>query len=459
MESEIAVTGIFILMLVVTATAKSALDELSDVSLRLLASEAEVTPHAEFWRSILEHYHQLSFTLTFGIHISIASIAILISSLAHRLYPQRFLMAAFGGMILTVIVFRQIVPLVITQNDPQRTLLRLRWPLSILWPILGAIAHPLYRTLRGLQKETDAPVQTRTDAKEDSGDSVNNDDQLQAFLDVGEEEGIIEEQEGEMIQTIIRFSDRTVSEVMTPRPRIVAVEASATIEQVRNLMIESKYSRLPVYRDQIDNIEGVIYVRDLLKFWASGETGRTAIEIARRHPYEVPESKPIDDLLREMQKAKVQMAVVIDEYGGLAGLVTLEDMVEEIVGEIEDEDEPDPQATEVEIVKESDDCCVVRGDVEIGKIEREFNVELAADDFTTVAGLVINQLGHLPEVGELFEFRGLRFEVLEANERQVSRLRIEKTQQENGMTGKTAELALPKPANGTSTTGKLANGH
>lgn len=456
MESEIAVTGIFILMLVITSIAKSALDELSDVSLRLLASEAEVTPHAEFWRSILEHYHQLSFTLTFGIHLSIASIAILISSLSHRLFPQHFLAMAFGGMILTVIVFRQIVPLVVTQNDPQRTLLKLRWPLSILWPILGAIAHPLYRTLRGLQKETDTPTQAKTDDKQDSDD---NEDQLQAFLDVGEEEGIIEEEEGEMIQTIIRFSDRTVSEVMTPRPKIVAVEANCTIEQVRNLMIESKYSRLPVYRDQIDNIEGVIYVRDLLKFWASGETTSTAIEIARRQPYEVPESKPIDDLLREMQKAKVQMAVVIDEYGGLAGLVTLEDLVEEIVGEIEDEDEPDPQATEVEIVKVADDLCMVRGDVEIGKIEREFNVELAADDFTTVAGLVINQLGHLPAVGELFEFRGLRFEVVEANDRQVSRLQIQKTQQETVTTGKTAELALPKPTNGNSTTGKLANGH
>ncbi len=456
MESEIAVTGIFILMLVVTSIAKSALDELSDVSLRLLASEAEVTPHAEFWRSILEHYHQLSFTLTFGIHLSIASIAILISSLAHRIYPEHFLATAFGAMILTVIVFRQIVPLVVTQNDPQRTLLKLRWPLSILWPILGAIAHPLYRTLRGLQKETDTPTQTKTDDKQDSDD---NEDQLQAFLDVGEEEGIIEEEEGEMIQTIIRFSDRTVSEVMTPRPKIVAVEANCNIEQVRNLMIESKYSRLPVYRDQIDNIEGVIYVRDLLKFWASGETNSTAIEIARRQPYEVPESKPIDDLLREMQKAKVQMAVVIDEYGGLAGLVTLEDLVEEIVGEIEDEDEPDPQATEVEIVKVADDLCMVRGDVEIGKIEREFNVELAADDFTTVAGLVINQLGHLPAIGELFEFRGLRFEVVEANDRQVSRLQIQKTPQETVTTGKTAELALPKPTNGNSTTGKLANGH
>ncbi len=442
MESEIVVTGILIAMLVVTATAKSALDELSDVSLRLLASEAEETPHADFWRSILEHYHQLSFTLTFGIHLSIASIAILISSIAHHIYPAHFLIAALGGMILTVVIFRQIVPLIMTQNDPQRTLLKLRWPLSILWPILGAIAHPLYRTVRGLQRSPEAETQTPTDAAA----AVDEDDQLQAFLDVGEEEGIIEEEEGEMIQTIIRFSDQTVDQVMTPRPKIVAVESNSTIEQVRNLMIESKYSRLPVYRDQIDNIEGVIYVRDLLKYWASGETERTAIEIARRQPYEVPESKPIDDLLREMQKAKVQMAIVINEYGGLAGLVTLEDLIEEIVGEIEDEDEPDPQAAEIEIFNEADDICVVRGDVEIGKVEREFNLELAADDFTTVAGLVISQLGHLPEVGESLQFNGLQFDVIEANERQVSRLRIQKLPSDLAAETKAAEASASKPS-------------
>lgn len=445
MESEIVLTSIFILMLVVTATAKSALDELSDVSLRMLATEAEDTPHAGFWRSILEHYHQLSFTLTFGIHISIASLAILISSISSQIYPQHFLITAFSGMMLTVILFRQVVPFIITQNDPQRALQRLRLPLQVLWPLLGAVAHPLYRALRALQREPDPPPLT---PKEVESSAAADEDQLQAFLDVGEEEGIIEQEEGEMIQTIIRFSDRTVVEVMTPRPKIIAVEANATIEQVRDLMIESKYSRLPVYREQIDNIEGVIYVRDLLKFWASGETGRKALEIARRQLYEVPESKPIDDLLREMQKAKAQMAVVIDEYGGLAGLVTLEDLIEEIVGEIEDEDEPEPQATEVEILKEAEDLCVVRGDVEIGKIEKEFGVELAADDFTTVAGLVINQLGYLPVVGESLEFRGLQFEVLEADERRVSRLRIQKLPPESADQAQPAAVAATKPTNG-----------
>ena len=116
MESEIALTGIFIVMLVVTATAKSALDELSDVSLRVLAGETDETPHAKFWRSILDHYHQLSFTLTFGIHVSIASLAILISSLAHKIYPQHFLITAFSGMLLIVVLFRQVVPLIATQK-------------------------------------------------------------------------------------------------------------------------------------------------------------------------------------------------------------------------------------------------------------------------------------------------------------------------------------------------------
>jgi magnesium and cobalt exporter, CNNM family len=420
MESEIALTSIFILVLVVTSTAKSALDELSDVSLRLLASDGNGSRHTEFWRSIIAHYQQFRFTLTFGIHISIASIAILISSISHQLYPRHFLALSFGGMILTVILFRQILPMIATQNDPARTLLRLRFPLQMLWPVLGFVANVIYRMLRSKLREPEAPSQA--EAKEE-GDNI----ELQAFLDVGEEEGIIEENEGELIQSVIRFSDRAAGEVMTPRPNIVAVEAGATLEAVRDLMIESKYSRLPIYSGQMDNIEGVIYVRDLLKYWQIGETDRKAIDIARP-TYFVPETKPIDELLPEMQKAKTPMAIVINEYGGLAGLVTIEDLVEEIVGEIEDEDEPEPQEMEADIVEEAEGV-VARGHVEIGKIERRFDAELAADDFTTVAGLVINELGHLPAVGEEIAFRGLRFEVVEADERRVSRVRIQKPAQ------------------------------
>jgi len=433
MESEIALTGIFIMVLVVTATAKSALDELSDVGLRLLASEGNGSRHTEFWRSIVAHYQQFRFTLTFGIHVSIASIAILISSISNQLYPQHFLAVSFVGMILTVIMFRQILPMIFSQKNPAGALLRLRFPLQLLWPVLGFVANLIYGALRSKQGEAEVP--SPAEAKEEGGENI----ELQALLDVGEEEGIIEENEGELIQSVIRFSDRTAGEVMTPRPNIVAVEAGATLEAVRDLMIESKYSRLPVYSGQMDNIEGVIYVRDLLKYWQLGETDRRCVDIARS-TYFVPETKPIDELLPEMQKAKTPMAIVINEYGGLAGLVTIEDLVEEIVGEIEDEDEPETGADEADIVEEAEGV-VARGHVEVGKIERRFDVDLAADDFTTVAGLVINELGHLPAVGEEITFRGLRFKVVDADERRVSRVRIQKPEQAQDEKADVAEVS------------------
>jgi len=288
--------------------------------------------------------------------------------------------------------------------------------------VLAVIAHPIYRSLRGFQREAEAASETQEENEDDENE-------LQALLDVGEEAGIIEETEGEMIQSIIRFSDRTVAEVMTPRTNIVAAEAATPLEAVRDLMIESKYSRLPVYRGQIDNIEGIIYVRDLLTYWATGATNKIAIQLARP-VYFVPETKPTDELLSEMQKAKVQMAIVIDEYGGIAGLGTLEDLIEEIVGEIEDEDEPEPQAAEAEVIIAPEGGYTVRGNVEVGKVERLFDTELAADDFTTVAGLVINQLGHLPAIGETLDFQGLHFEVIEADERRVSRVKIHRLPEE-----------------------------
>lgn len=421
MEIEIVLTGVLLLALVLFATAKSALDELSDVALRLLASESNGAKHAAFWHEIIEHHHQLNFTLTSGIHFSIAAIAILLTSIAHQLWPTYFLFIAFGMMLVTLVIFRQVIPLLLTQNRPERALLGLRWPLRVVGPTVGFFIWPIYRSLRALKR---APAEETTTEEGDE----DNESELQALIDVGEEEGIIEEEEGAMIQSIIRFGDRTVVEVMTPRPNIIAIEARATLHEVRDLIVQSKYSRLPVYNEQLDDIFGVIYVRDLLSYWASEGTDslkkKRAGEIARKQLYEIPSSKPIGELLREMQKAKVQMAVVIDEFGGVAGLVTLEDLLEEIVGEIEDEDEPEPLDAEVEIVADADGSYSVRGQVEVGKLERVFAAELAADDFTTVAGLVINQLGHLPAVGETLDFRGFHFEVLEADERRVSRVRI-----------------------------------
>jgi CBS domain containing-hemolysin-like protein len=193
------------------------------------------------------------------------------------------------------------------------------------------------------------------------------------------------------------------------------------------MMIESKYSRLPVYRDQIDNVEGIVYVRDLLSYWPEGKEDE-AIEPLLRPAYFVPETKPVDELLEEMQKAHVQLAIVIDEYGGLAGLVTVEDILEEIVGEIEDEDIESDEI--VEIVEGDDGYYDVPGSTEVGKIERLFDLEIEDDDFTTIAGLVISEEGRVPPAGTRVTFRGLDVEVLEADERRIARLRLRREVQD-----------------------------
>ena len=214
---------------------------------------------------------------------------------------------------------------------------------------------------------------------------------------------------------------------MTPRTDIVALPITATVRAARDVMVESKYSRLPVYHEQIENVVGIIYVRDLLTYWAEGRED-DGIEPLLRPAYFVPETKSVDELLEEMQKVHVQLALVIDEYGGLAGLVTVEDILEEIVGEIEDEDIESEDI--VEIVEADDGYYDVLGSTEVGKIERLFGLEIADDDFTTIAGLVINESGRVPAPGTRLNFRGLDVEVLEADERRIGRLRLRRTQPE-----------------------------
>jgi CBS domain containing-hemolysin-like protein len=215
---------------------------------------------------------------------------------------------------------------------------------------------------------------------------------------------------------------------MQPRPGIVALEAEATVAEARRLIIESKYSRIPVYRDQMDNIEGIVYVRDLLAFCETDKIDMPVTE-CMRPAYFVPETKSVRELLEEMQKAKIQIAIVIDEYGGVAGLVTIEDIIEEILGEFEDEDEA---TVDEEIVQTEDGSFLVNGSAEIRKVELLYDKEVEADDFTTVAGLIINQLGHVPAAGEMLDFKGLRFEVVDADSKRINRVRLRRVEESPG---------------------------
>src|SRR5689334_11539377 len=421
MELEIGLALVLLIVLSLLATVDMAFAQLSDVGLRRLMGENGEKPEPRsrpFLQQALENRPRFGFALSATIQILLVVVAVLVTSISLRLFPnpRLVLVGLLAGLILAGI-FRQLIPLFISTRNPERTLLFLLPILKPLFPIMSFVADPFQRLFdRSRRKDQVAEDGEQEEEDDDSGD-------LQALIDVGEAEGILEEEEGELIHSIIEFGDTRVSEVMTPRPDIVAVPVTSTIREARDVILESKYSRLPVYRDQIDNVEGIIYVRDLLQCWADGREDES-IKPLLRDVYDIPETKPVADLLEEMQKAHVQLAMVIDEYGGVCGLVTVEDILEEIVGEIEDEDIAGEELEE--IVECGENCYEVLASVEIGKIERLFSMEIEADDFTTIAGLVINESGTVPAAGALLTMRGLEVEVLEADERRIIRLRVKK---------------------------------
>jgi magnesium and cobalt transporter len=422
---ELGITFLLLVALTFLATVDMAFGQLSDVGLRRLSSEVEELPDSgstPFIKEIFENRPRFRFTLSAVIQILLIAFSVLATSISFRWFPNTRLIAIplIAGLVLAGI-FRQFIPRLITLRNPEKVLLFLLPFVRPFYRALSFAADPWHRSFDRLRKARQLPENSSDDEDEDSGDDI------QALIDVGAEEGILEEQEGELIHSIIEFGDTHVNEVMTPRTEISALPITASVCEARDLMLESKYSRLPVYKGQIDNIEGIIYVRDLLQCWLDHKEDESITSLLRP-AYFVPETKTVATLLEDMQKARVQLAMVIDEYGGVAGLVTVEDILEEIVGEIEDEDTEGEEI--VEIVEASDGYFDVLGSTEIGKIERLFDMEIEDDDFTTIAGLVISESGYVPRSGERLAFRGLDVEVMKADERRITLLRLRRAPEE-----------------------------
>ncbi|MBA3805334.1 MAG: HlyC/CorC family transporter [Acidobacteria bacterium] len=435
-DLEIVLTCLLLGVLAFLATIDMAFGQLSDVGLRRLIAEREEEPVARMHAilsEMVENRPRFRFTLTAVIQVLQVAIAVLVTSISYRWLGQerRFLLAAFFVGLILSIVFRQIIPRVLSLHNPDavlRTLLPVYRP---FYGLFSFVAIPWHKSFDRLRR-TNAPAPEMS-AEEEEDDEASD---IQALIDVGEEEGILEGEEGELIQSILEFGDTRVNEVMTPRTDIVALPLTATVRQARDTIIESRYSRLPVYREQIDNVEGIIYMRDLLGYWAEGREDET-IEPLLRPAFFVPETKPVDELLEEMQKLHVQLALVIDEYGGLAGLVTVEDILEEIVGEIEDEDIEHDEI--VEFIEGENGYYDVAGSTDVDKIERLFNLELEDDnDVTTIAGLVISAEGRVPPPGTHLTFHGLDVEVLQSDERRIVRLRLRRSP--NGESVETQKL-------------------
>ena len=312
------------------------------------------------------------------------------------------------SLILVVILCNRFLPFVFFSRTTGAWLIR--WA-----PVLRGLIYlvlPVTIVLGFLQSVASLTRQNTGEEPESSAEAVD------ALIEAGQEEGIIQEGDRDLIQSVVEFSGKTVREAMKPRPEMFAVPSDTTVERFIEMMRTKHYSRVPVYEGNIHNIKGIVYAQDVLQVPETEARLRTLDGLMRRDVYFVPESKLGSDLLREMQRKNVRMAIVVDEYGGVAGLVTIEDLVEEIVGEIRDEhDKP-------EIVREGERSYIVSGGMDVDRLDELFGAKPEGKESATVAGLVSELAGHIPRKGEIIEDDGLRFEVLESTDRKVERVRI-----------------------------------
>ncbi len=242
---------------------------------------------------------------------------------------------------------------------------------------------------------------------------------IRTYVDAGEEEGVLKEEAKEMIYSIFDLADTAAREVMVPRIDIVAVEANTPVLEALDIILTAGHSRVPVYSDSIDNIIGILYAKDLLKHWRDGGDVRPVYGL-ERDVYFIPETKPVSDLLSELQSRKVHIAIVVDEYGGTAGLATIEDILEEIVGEIQDEYDPD----EFFMLHISDDEYIFSARMDLDDINDVMSVDLPTDEADTLGGLVYNLLGRVPEVGDAVSYQNLHLTVLDVDGRRIGRVRV-----------------------------------
>jgi CBS domain containing-hemolysin-like protein len=250
-------------------------------------------------------------------------------------------------------------------------------------------------------------------------------DEMKAMIRIGEEEGTIEKEEKEMLHNIFEFGDKKVTEAMVPRTEIAAISEDAAVADILSLVSKEGYSRYPVIKETVDNITGLLYVKDIVRKMAEEEVPpQSRIKNFVRDAYYIPESKMVTALLDDMQKDKFQIAIVVDEHGGTAGLITLEDIMEEIVGSLQDEFEAIEAEKEVEVVDES--TFVVSGSTGIDEINELVGVELDDEEFHTIGGFIFGLFGHLPKVGEQLRYHELRFLILDMEGKKIEKIKVTK---------------------------------
>ena len=315
----------------------------------------------------------------------------------------------FAGLVVFVLACGHVLPLLVVRRNPEQVL-------TVLLPSFHAVAGVLRPVTGAL---ADRPSGARPDRSDAHGAAANGQGGAHDAAEGGLDSEIDERAERQLLQSVVEFGDTVVREVMTPRPDIVAVQPGATLAELRDLFVDQQYSRLPVYQDDLDNILGFVFVKDLVALSDAGADERV-VERLLRPVYSVPEAKRVAALLKEFQRQQVQIAIVHDEYGGTAGLVTIEDLLEEIVGEIRDEYDVEAEP----IVDEGGGSYVFSGTVGVDDMAERLAVEVERQGFETVGGYLLARLGRVPRVGETLVVDRVDVEILDGEERRIQRVRM-----------------------------------
>ncbi|MCM8804361.1 MAG: hemolysin family protein [Candidatus Omnitrophica bacterium] len=419
--TEIPLSSYFILLFLILLSAFFSSSETAFISLgkhhyqKILEMDRKKGEKLSFWFENPERILITTLVCNNFVNILASVFAATISyNYLHKIIPS----IIAGIMTFVIIIFGEIIPKSIGKKHSEKIALLTAYPLklfsTILYPFVRLLIFisNLFLIIFKEKIETIIPILTEDDVK--------------AMITAGEEEGIIEKEEKEMIHSIFEFGDKMVKEIMTPRVNIVAAQETTNLEEITKMIGTYGYSRIPVYKDNIDKITGLVYIKDIIAKQTTENWSSLKAKDIMRNVYFVPETKKVIELLRELQMLKLQMAIVIDEYGGTAGLVTMEDLIEEIVGEISDEFKKD----EKEYIKIMDGKYLIRGNMEIEKVEELINMKIPDIDVETIAGFVLSHFGRFPKKGEEFEYNGYKIVVQDATDKIINWVKIEKQEGE-----------------------------
>ncbi|NCO28559.1 MAG: hypothetical protein COS15_00720 [Caldiserica bacterium CG02_land_8_20_14_3_00_36_38] len=313
---------------------------------------------------------------------------------------------------LVIVLFGETVPKSIGAYLSEKSSMKLYYPFMLFWFLFYPLALALSHITNGFLK--------LFHIKKRGKRIFDTQEEMLSMLEIGKEEGIIEKTEQKMIFSIFEFGDTLVREVMTPRVDIISLSVESTLNDVLKCIMNSNHSRIPIYENNIDNIIGILYIKDLFKIFSAKTEKTTDLQSILRNAYFVPETKGVDELFNEMQKNKIQIAMVFDEYGGLSGLITIEDILEEIVGEIQDEYEVEEKTSQ----KIGENAYLISGTLEVEDFNEHFNANFSDEEATTIGGIILEKLGRLPNPGEEISINKFKFIISKIRNRRIVQVKV-----------------------------------